>query len=98
MALSRYVTAPRLALGTQLGTSQAVMIIRAAISDGRLPVIETVLKGFERLDTLSGAYYGDGRYWWVLAAASNIGWGIQVPPGTVIKVPNLNDALKLVSG
>lgn len=98
MTISRYVSAPRLSLGTQLGTSNAVKIIRAAISDGRLAVVETTLKGSERLDTLAGAYYGDGRLWWLLAAASNIGWGMQVPAGTVIRVPDVGDALKLVAG
>ena len=40
-----------------------------------------------RLDILAGTLYGDGRLWWVLAAASNIGWWPQVPAGTLIRVP-----------
>ena len=31
--------------------------------------------------------YGDSSLWWIIAAASNIGWGLQVPPGTVLKIP-----------
>jgi hypothetical protein len=25
--------------------------------------------------------------WWVIAAASGIGWGMQVPPGVILKIP-----------
>ena len=42
----------------------------------------------ERLDYLAGIYYGDSSFWWVLAAASGIGYALQVPPGTVIRVPS----------
>jgi len=41
----------------------------------------------DRLDLLAFKYYGDSSYWWIIAAASNIGWGLQVPPGTLIKIP-----------
>jgi hypothetical protein len=63
--------------------------IRSAVNDGRLPVDELVLRGAERLDTLAGSIYGDARYWWVLAAASGVGWGLQIPPGTIVNVPSL---------
>jgi nucleoid-associated protein YgaU len=45
----------------------------------------------DRLDTLAGSLYGDARYWWVIAAASDIGWGLQIPPGTIIRVVDLVD-------
>jgi nucleoid-associated protein YgaU len=54
-------------------------------------------RGLERLDTIAGVAYGDGRYWWVLAAASNIGWGLQVPPGTIIRIPDLSQVAALVA-
>jgi nucleoid-associated protein YgaU len=50
----------------------------------------------ERLDVLAGQIYNDARYWWVLAAASDIGWGMQVPPGTVIRIPDLSDIANLI--
>lgn len=56
----------------------------------------TTLKGAERLDTIAGDVYGDGRYWWVIAAASNIGWGLQVPAGTLLTVPDLAQVLAIV--
>lgn len=96
MATSRYSLAPRLNFGAQFGTSQVIQNVRAAIKEGRVPVSTTVVRGAERLDTLAGVLYGDARYWWVLAAASDIGWGLQIPPGTVIKVPELSQVLKLV--
>jgi hypothetical protein len=97
MAISRYARTPRLAFGTQHGTSFVITRIRSAVKDGTLPVDEILLRGAERLDTLAGEIYGDARYWWVLAATSDIGWGLQVPPGTVIKIPQLEAVLALVS-
>jgi hypothetical protein len=96
MPFSRYTRAPVLAFGAQYGTSEACRIVRAAIADGRLAVQEFYLRGAERLDALAGRLYGDARYWWVLAAASDIGWGLQVPPGTIIRYPSLADVGRLV--
>jgi len=98
MTVSRYVRAPRLDLGAQFGSSTAIQNIRAAIKDGRLPVKTSVVRGAERLDTMAGSIYGDAKYWWILAAASDIGWGLQVPPGTIIKIPELSAVISLVSG
>jgi hypothetical protein len=66
------------------------------IDDGQLSYTVKILKEGERLDTLAGSMYGDAGYWWVLAAASGIGWGLQVPPGTVIYIPNLSEVLQYV--
>lgn len=97
MAFSRYARSPRLDLGAQMGTSRAIETIRAAIKDGSLSYQQTTVRGAERLDTLAGSVYGDGRYWWVLAAASDIGWALQVPPGTVINIPDLSAIAQLVA-
>jgi nucleoid-associated protein YgaU len=55
-----------------------------------------VLKGFERLDTIAGKVYGDATLWWVLAAASGIGWGLQVPPDTIVNIPNIKQVEQLI--
>jgi len=57
------------------------------VQQGRISVREHVLKEGERLDTLAGRTYGDARLWWLIAAASGIGWGLQVPPGTQLFIP-----------
>jgi hypothetical protein len=41
-------------------------------------------------------YYGNGRYAWIIAAASDIGWMLQVPPGTYIRVPDFEQVARLV--
>lgn len=96
MAISRYSNAPILAFGQQLGTSYAISNIRQAIANGNLKCKQVILRGKERLDTIAGEEYGDGKYWWIIAAASNIGWGLQVPVGTVLNIPELNSALLFV--
>jgi len=51
----------------------------------------------QRLDQISGQIYGSSDYWWVISAASGIGWGLQVPAGTVIKIPsNLDEVLSIL--
>ena len=97
MAKSRYNRTPLLAFGAQFGTSTAIQTVRTAIKNGTLHLgKQIILRGTDRLDTIAGVEYGDGRYWWVLAAASNIGWGLQVPAGTIINVPVLSEVLGLV--
>lgn len=96
MALSRHSRTPVLGFGTQYGTGRAREAIQSAIANGLLSVKPMVTRGRERLDTLAGVLYGDGRYWWILAASSNIGWGLQVPPGTTINVVDLGAVASLV--
>ena len=97
MAFSRYSRAPVLAFGAQYGTSSAIRVIRDAIANGSISTEEILVRGIERLDSLAGQIYGDARYWWVLAAASDIGWGLQVPPGTIVKIPDLSAVARLVA-
>ena len=47
-----------------------------------------ILKEGERLDQIAGVVYGDGTLWWVIAAASGIGWAMQLPPGTRLRIPD----------
>lgn len=92
MPASRYSNDSRIGLGRQLGSNRVVRALRESIAAGTVPIVSTlVATGDDRLDTLAGTIYGDSRYWWVLAAASNIGWGLQIPPGTVINVLSLTD-------
>lgn len=95
MTISRYKNTRILNLGKQLGSPTYLNKVRTAINNGSIRIIDTfVLKEDQRLDILAGKYYGDSRYWWIIAIASEIGYGLQVPPGTIITVPDLGDALK----
>lgn len=87
MSINRYSRSPILRAGVHYGTSQASRIIHEAVQRGDLKVDTYVMQEGDRLDTLAGRFYGDGRLWWVLAAASGIGWALQVPPGTRLQVP-----------
>lgn len=97
MAFSRY-SRDDVGIGGQgLTVAQASISLRQAIRSGFIiPTKTLTITQADRLDTLAGELYGDARYWWVLAAASNIGWGLQVPPGTVIFVVDLASVERLV--
>jgi hypothetical protein len=97
MTIRRYARTKVFGLNTRYGTSSAIPAIRKNIANGNIRIIEEFsLKESERLDIIAGQRYGDGRLWWLIAAASNIGWGLQVPPGTLIRIPNLQDLAKYV--
>jgi hypothetical protein len=94
MAVSRYSTTPRVNFGVQYGTSESVSKIRAAVASGAIRTTVIYLKEVIRLDVLAGQYYGDGRYYWLIAAASSIGWAPQCPVNTRIVIPDLEQALR----
>lgn len=91
MAFSRYSRTPVIGLGQRYGTSTYTSIIRQNINNGNIRYEETILDEGERLDIIAGQVYGDGRLYWIIAAASDIGWTAQVPPGTRIRIPNIED-------
>ena len=91
MSLSRYSFSSNRqnSLGEKfVGISSASPKIFRAVENQAISFAVHVMEEGERLDYLAGLYYGDSKYWWVLAAASGIGYGLQVPPGTLIRVPN----------
>ena len=97
MPVSRYKKDSLIDEPRRLATAGSVSRIRSAVSSGRLAVTEVVLSEGQRLDHLAGQYLGDGRYWWLLAATSGVGWGLQVPAGTRILIPNdVSAALEIV--
>lgn len=54
---------------------------------GQIAFARVTIKEGQRLDKIAHDFYGDARLWWIIAAASGIGWWLQVPPGTLLKVP-----------
>lgn len=95
--INRYASDTPVMGGKLLGTNQSVQRLRDAISSGKIKTRVVVLQDGDRLDTIAGRAYGDGRLWWVIAAASNIGWWLQVPPGTRIVLPtDLSEIMSVV--
>jgi len=97
MATSRYAYTSKILGRKQLATSESSFRIFNAVLQGDIPYSTTVIKENVRLDHLAGQIYGSSDLWWILAAASGIGWALQVPPGTVVKVPTaLNRVFDLI--
>ena len=91
MALSRYSFSANLknSLGENyVSNSRSSTKIFRSVENQVISYSVHVLEEGERLDYLAGIYYGDSSFWWILAAASGIGYALQVPPGTIIRVPN----------
>jgi nucleoid-associated protein YgaU len=95
---SRYAGTPRIAGGRQQATPRGALALARAVRNGQVKVRTRVLKELERLDVIAGEVYGDARMYWVIAAASGIGWGMQAPPGTVLKIPTDLAQVKSITG
>ena len=87
MALSRYALNKTIRNGKGLSTSTAMSKIYNACLSGNLSHEIYITQENQRLDHLSGLAYQTSSYWWLIAAASGIGWALQVPPGTVLRIP-----------
>ena len=86
MAISRFKNVD----GDEINVSS--FIRKAAIKNEiDCDIIET--KDNKRLDHYANDYYGDGSNWWVIAAASGIGWWLQVPNGIVLRVPKSEEEI-----
>lgn len=97
MAFSRYTRDGSSTDGEGLTVSQATVILRRALANGTIGIQKQfTTTQADRLDHIAGQFYGDGRYWWVIAAASDIGWGLQVPEGTLVSILDLRDVELLV--
>ena len=91
MALSRYSLSRRRKDSNgknYISNSNSNHKIFNAVENRRINYTVHILEEGERLDYLAGIFYGDSSLWWVLAAASGIGYALQVPPGTVVRVPS----------
>ena len=83
---SRYPQSSRKS-GNYYGTATAKGIVRRMVGNGSVSTRVTVLQESERLEIVAHRVYGDASLWWIIAAASNIGWGLQVPAGTRLIIP-----------
>ena len=96
MAISRYASAPKLPGLSMYGTTQLTTKIRHGVESGEIKFETYIIKEDERLDQISGLAYGTSSYWWAIAAASGIGWGLQIPPGTLLKIPSLGTITAMI--
>lgn len=96
MSISRYAFTPRLDSNT-VATYDASSRIYIACVRGIIPCTSYTLRVGERLDHIAARSFGDEKLWWIIAAASGIGWALQVTPGTLLRIPqNLNMILTLI--
>ena len=86
MGVSRYAFTSRLDTNT-IASTDINSKIYLACERGIIPCSSLVTKAGQRLDHLAAAAFGDNKLWWIIAAASGIGWPLQVPPGTLIRIP-----------
>ena len=98
MGVGRYTFAVSIDGGRGKSNPRISSKISLAVSTGALPVSTRKVGRNERLDSISLDAYGSPSYWWVIAAASGIGWGLQIPPGTILRIPiNLGQVLAMGS-
>jgi len=95
--ISRYQNAEIVSGGQAYGSGRAHELIREGVKSGTIPFSEDTIRESQRLDHVAGVVYGDSSLWWVIAAASEIGWGLQVPPGTYIRIPDLSAVTRVLS-
>ena len=98
MALRRYRRTPKIKGGTQFATPRGAYLIYKAVKRGRIQTTKKILREGERLDIIAGKVYGNSKLWWIIAAASGIGWGVQAPPGTVLLIPKNLSAVGALVG
>lgn len=94
--IRRYARTPILVFGQKYGTSEVIPIIRENCKNGNIRFVDKVLEESERLDIIAGEVYGDGRLFWVIAAASEIAYPGQVPSGTILRIPLLEDIARFI--
>lgn len=96
MPRSRYANDTAIIKRTRLATARSFRVVRAGVKSGRIKSYPMTIQGLARLDQLAGQIYGNGSYWWAIAAASDIGWGLQVPPGTRLLIPDIEQVMDAI--
>ncbi len=98
MAISRYTRTNKIKGGLQQGTARSHSIIHLGVEKGIIETKTIVTEEGDRLDHIAARELGDGRLWWIIAAASRVGCWLQVPPGTVLRVPTKIQQVKAYVG
>jgi len=87
MTLTRYRQSRLIDNNRAIGTNMSRVAVYNAAKDGSISTEIYITKQGDRLDKIAGDRYGDGTLWWVIAAASGIGWWLQIPSGIVLTIP-----------
>lgn len=96
MATSRYTFVKKID-GTTVATTDISSRIYFAAQQNTIGYNTINLTEMQRLDHVAANAYSDSTLWWVIAAASGIGWSMQCPAGTVLRVPSdLNQIFELL--
>lgn len=67
-----------------------------AIENGTIMVQhETDAEPGKRLDHYAEQYYGDGKNWWIIAAASGIGWWFNLAAPVDENTPDVTESVRL---
>lgn len=82
--------------GKARGASRSPGAVYDAVQAGVVTVSTRVMQEGERIDVIAGEEYGDSTLWWIIAAASGIGWVLQAPPGTRLVIPNFQQISRIV--
>jgi hypothetical protein len=69
-------------------TSDLTSRIYRACDSGAIGSKIITFKRGDRLDLISQVEYGNGMDWWLIAAASGLGWWLQINDDTIIRIPN----------
>lgn len=48
------------------------------------------IKQFDTLSILSGKFYGNSKYWWILMDVNDIEWPFELEIGKTILIPDIN--------
>ena len=65
---------------------------------GQIAFARVTIKEGQRLDKIAHDFYGDARLWWIIAAASGIGWWLQMPEDIVLYIPTNLDEISNLKG
>ena len=95
--MRRYKRDMRIA-GGLLQTAQSVTVLRRAKQFGLISMRKVILSQSQRLDHVAFKELGDPHAWWIIAALSDIGWGMQLAAGTVLFIPTDFNAIQQLVG
>ena len=91
MPIRRYV---RSVSGVELSISNEIY---RAVQNNEITFKTQITTSGDRLDHIAFKEYKDAQYWWIIAAASGIGWWLQVPEGIVLNIPTNLDQIENLS-